>query len=306
MTMHLRLLSVTTFCALCSAPAVAHVLDDAVSPIDSRVGSILALAGLVVTALMYAAGSRRGNPRVVRSRAQARARACWWTGWSTLVLAMFSPIDGWGAELFSMHMVQHELLMIVAAPLVVLGRPVAVFARAMPGSWTRAAARLFGSNPWARGWRWLTLPATAWSLHAVVLWGWHAPVLFDASLRSNSIHDLQHLAFVGSALLFWWAVLRRRTQATSVAYVFTTMLHTGVLGMLLTFSTSPWYPFYAHTTPAWGLSPLEDQQLGGLIMWIPSGALLIGAGLALVYKLLNHPAHPARGTRAFPQEIADP
>jgi putative membrane protein len=137
-------------------------------------------------------------------------------------------------------------------------------------------------------WGALTLPVVAWGLHALILWLWHAPPLFEASLRSGALHDLQHATFLASALLFWWAMLYRgrgRSPA-SILWIATTLVHTGVLGMLLTFAPTPWYPFYAATTGAWGLSPLEDQQLGGLIMWVPSGALLLAIALGLASRLL--------------------
>jgi putative membrane protein len=109
-------------------------------------------------------------------------------------------------------------------------------------------------------------------------------VLFQATLRSEIVHTMQHLSFFISALLFWWALLYasgRSSYGHGVFYVFTTALHTGILGALLTFSTVVLYPAYTVTAPLWGLTPLEDQQIGGLIMWVPAGVLYMAAGLAL-------------------------
>lgn len=117
------------------------------------------------------------------------------------------------------------------------------------------------------------------------LWLWQAPALFQATLSSDVVHTLQHISFFGSALFFWWALMHGQRglvgYGAAVLYVFTTMMHSGLLGVLLTFATTLWYPAYARSTAVWGLTPLEDQQLGGLIMWVPAGLCYLVAGLAL-------------------------
>jgi cytochrome c2 len=131
----------------------------------------------------------------------------------------------------------------------------------------------------------ITEPLAAWLLHAVTLWIWHAPVLYQAALESQIIHLVQHGCFLGSALLFWWTVIHGRHGQTgygiAVVAMFTTAVHSSVLGALLTFTRSPWYPAYLEITAAWGLSPLEDQQLAGLIMWVPAGVIYVVASLLL-------------------------
>jgi cytochrome c2 len=149
----------------------------------------------------------------------------------------------------------------------------------------------------------LTTPLAAWSIHAAALWIWHLPGPYQSTLSSGTMHFLQHASFLGSALLFWWALLHGREgvmgYGTAVLYVFTTMLHTGLLGALLTFSPTVWYPAYYATTAPWGLTALEDQQLGGLIMWIPAGLIYIVAALALMARLLRHSElQMRRGARA--------
>lgn len=122
-------------------------------------------------------------------------------------------------------------------------------------------------------------------VHAAALWIWHVPFLFEATLESDLIHLLQHASFFGSALLFWWAVLYGRRGAASygagVLYLFTTSIHSGVLGAFLTFTKKVWYPIYSHPAVNWGFTPIEDQQLGGLIMWVPAGLVYIAAGLVM-------------------------
>src|SRR5437868_8834822 len=160
-------------------------------------------------------------------------------------------------------MTQHEILMLVAAPLLVLGRPLVPFLWALPRGWAKQLARWSKGNVWSSSWHGLTNPFVAWVLHAVVLWTWHIPVLFQATLQSEWVHALQHASFLVSALLFWWAVIHGRQRALgfglAVLYMFTTALHSGLLGALLTFANSLWYPAYADRTKAWGLTPLEDQ-----------------------------------------------
>jgi cytochrome c oxidase assembly factor CtaG len=122
-------------------------------------------------------------------------------------------------------------------------------------------------------------------VHAIALWTWHIPLLFEAVQRNEAIHTAQHLSFLISALLFWWALIHGPQGAmgygAAVLYLFTTSIHSGALGALLTIAGSVWYPSYTDLTASWGLTPLEDQQLGGLIMWIPAGLVYLIAGLAL-------------------------
>jgi putative membrane protein len=215
-------------------------------------------------------------------------------GWITLLLALVSPLHRLGGVLFSAHMAQHELLMAVAAPLLVLGRPLVPFVWALPMSWRRTAGVWAAVAPVRGTWELLTLPLVAWTLHGVAIWLWHAPALFEATLRSDLVHTLQHMSFLGTGLLFWWALLRGRGggigRPAAVLYLFTTSLHTTVLGALLTFSSRAWYPLYAPATAAWGLTPLEDQQLAGLVMWVPANLSYLIAALAIASAWLKEPA----------------
>ena len=246
----------------------------------------LVIAGLALSGWLYLRGVRR----LWRASERGRGIKSWeaWAyagGWLTLFVALVSPLHPLGEVLFSAHMTQHELLMLVAAPLVVLGRPVVAFLWALPLRWARRVGG-WGKAAWfQRAWRALTNPLAAWGLHAVALWAWHVPFLFQATLRSDLVHTLQHVCFLGSALLFWWALIHGPQglmgYGTAVLYLFTTSVHSGVLGALITFAQKVLYPAYNETTASWGLTALEDQQLGGLIMWVPAGLVYIFAGLAL-------------------------
>jgi putative membrane protein len=253
------------------------------------------LAPLAAAAILYVIGVARlwrsaGVGRGIR-QAQALRFAL---GWLVLVAAVASPLDEFADRLFAAHMVQHELLMTVAAPLFVLGRPLEAWAWALPAPVLRTLAAAARARPLARAWRELTEPLAAWSIQALALWLWHAPVLFDASLAHEGVHIAQHACFLGAALLLWWSVLgrgTRRPDGASVASLFTTMIHSGALGALLTFAPHPWYAYEG----AYGLSALEDQQLGGLVMWVPGGIAYLVAGLAIVAAwVAGERAAPAR------------
>ncbi len=233
---------------------------------------------LLVSALLYSVGSRRHRGLTVREK------LCFWAGWLSLGLALVSPLHPLGEVLFSAHMVQHEILMVVAAPLLVLSRPLITFLWAFPLSWRRALGQASKRNAVRSVWLAATAPLAAWCFHAAAIWVWHAPFLFQATLRSDWAHAAQHVSFLSSALLFWWALFYahgRKAYGSGVLYIFTTAAHTGILGALLTLAPHLWYPAYATRTQAWGVSPLEDQQIGGLIMWVPASLVYLAAGLAL-------------------------
>jgi putative membrane protein len=254
------------------------------------------IAPLAVSAALYALGLARlwhhaGALRGISGRQAAAFTA----GWTVLVLALVSPLDELGAHLFSAHMVQHESLMVAAAPLLVIGRPLAAWAWAFSPAQRQAIGRGLRVRWWTSAWALLTDPLAAWALHALALWLWHVPRFFDAALANEGWHALQHASFLGTALLFWWAVLgrdarSRQNSGFALAYLFTTMLHTSALGALLTLAPTPWYEGYATTTALFGLDPVEDQQLGGLVMWIPGGFAYVVAGLVMVARLLARPA----------------
>jgi putative membrane protein len=256
------------------------------------------LALLALSLVLYIVGAKRLWPRLTRARpAFTRQALSFAAGWIVLVLALASPLDGAGSLAFCAHMVQHELLMIVAAPLMVLGRPLGVWVWALPPAWRVNVGGVTHARPVAFFWNMITRPLNAWLLHFAALWLWHVPGFFQAALENNGIHALQHASFLFSALLFWWAVLGKQAgqgaRGMAMLSLFSTMMHTGALGALFTFSEAVWYPAYADSAMhAFGLTPLEDQQLGGLIMWIPGGLAYVVAGLGLMAGWLTSSPAP--------------
>ena len=236
-------------------------------------------ATLIITIALYTVG-------LLRSRGIRPWQAVsFYSGCISLVIALLSPLDTLGGILFSAHMAQHEVLMVIAAPLLVFGRPLIAFVWSLPESWRKPVARIAQKQPVESAWHIMTSPLVATTAHALALWIWHAPSLYQATLRSDSIHALQHISFLGTAMLFWWTLIHGRFgrigYGVAVFYVFVTMMHSGALGALLTFSPHVWYPIYAATTTRWGLDPIEDQQLAGLIMWVPAGVIVGVLGIAL-------------------------
>ena len=245
---------------------------------------------LLLTAGLYGLGAskmlRRGNHR----RPFVWQIAFFALGWISLVIALDSPIHELGEQLFWVHMTQHEILMLVSAPLLVLGRPLIPFLWALPPAWRDSVAHVGRLRPFKKVWELTSAPFSAWLISALALWIWHAPWLFDQTLRSDWIHAAQHTTFLATALIFWWPVVNRTPglgYGGGLVYIFTTILHTSVLGALLTFAPRPWYSSYVITAPAWHLTALEDQQIGGLIMWIPAGTLLLIVALVLLVKWLQ-------------------
>ena len=233
---------------------------------------------LLLVAVLYLRGAARAHG------VSHQQQVYFWTGWSILCMALVSPLHPLGESLFSAHMLQHELLMVLAAPLLVVARPLVALLWGLPLAWRCALGQWSKRKTVQSNWLFWTQPMTAWWVHAAALWLWHIPRFFQATLDNDWIHSAQHVSFLGSALLFWWSLFYAHGKiryGASVLYLFTTAVHTSILGVLLTFAATVWYPDYAATTPAWGLTPLEDQQLGGLIMWIPAGLVYLIGGLAL-------------------------
>jgi len=246
----------------------------------------LVVIGLAATAWLYA----NGLLRLWRAAATGAGIRKWEAlsfavGWLVIAVALVSPLHALGGVLFAAHMIQHELLISIAAPLLVLGRPVIAFLWALPPAWRRKAGDLTRNRSVGTSWRLISMPAVAFGLHALALWTWHLPRLYQATLTSELVHSLQHTSFLLTAILFWWTIFAARggelRRGAAVLYLFATVLQTGALGALLTFGRTLWYPAYAATTGAWGITPLEDQQLGGLIMWIPGSLAYVAAALAI-------------------------
>jgi putative membrane protein len=253
------------------------------------------LGGCALAAWVYARGVIAARRRAPRARVAARWRVCCYAAaWLTLLVALVSPLDAVSGALFSAHMLQHLLLMMVAAPLFVLGDPMTATLWAVPMRGRRAAAAWWRrAAPLRAGWRFLTAPLAAWTLHVAVLWTWHYPAFYDHALRVEPVHVVEHATFFLTALLFWWPVLRphgrRLRDGITVVYLFAAALQGTLLGAALTLATHPLYTAHFGTTRAWGLTPLEDQQLAGLLMWVPAGFVYLAALVPPVLRALREP-----------------
>ena len=255
--------------------------------------SLLAFAAVFligVARVWRTAGAGRG----IRSK-ELLAFLC---GWAALVIALLSPLDEWSEALFFAHMAQHELLMVVAAPLMAVSSPLVAMLWALPARSRHRVIDVVRRPAIAAGWAALTAPPTVWILHALALWIWHLPSLYDAALEHEGVHAVQHLCFFMTAALFWWSLIRGRYgrlgYGAAVVYLFATALHSGILGALIAFSPHVWYPIYASNSLAWGLTPLEDQQLAGLLMWVPASLVFAVGGLAFFAAWLRESGRRAR------------
>jgi cytochrome c oxidase assembly factor CtaG len=247
----------------------------------------LLVVPLALALLIYAVGWVR-----LSKRASTPPRpALFLAGWTVLTLSLISPLHEAGERSFTMHMIEHELIMLVATLLLATSSAGGVLAWGLPRQLRQALGGSWKS-PLAALWKRLTEPVTATLVQAVVMWVWHAPALFDRALDSSGWHIFQHSCFFVSSLLFWWAMLHPRWRSggygTSAACLFITSLIGGALGALMSFSASPWYADYAAMgMTGIGLDPVDDQRLAGLIMWIPGGLVHGVAALAMFYKWLK-------------------
>lgn len=225
---------------------------------------------------LYGRGVGRAWRRAGRGRIVAVWQtACFLIGEVVLVVALISPVDPLGETLLSAHMLQHILLTAVAPPLLVLGAPVTAWIWAMPKNW-RAVGSSAAVRVVVRISDRATRPVMAVVIHAVVIWLWHAPGLFNAALESEWLHTLEHVTFLASALMFWTAVCRRETPVFAAAgIVLLTFMHGGMLGGVLTLAPMALYDWYGNRSLLWGLTPLQDQQVAGLSMWVAAGAVYL-------------------------------
>lgn len=241
--------------------------------------------GLVV----YAAGVARLWHHAGVGRGTSYLRVAWFgLGWLCMVVALISPLHDLSRRLFSAHMIEHEVVMTIAAPLLILSRPLPVMLWAFPRSWRPRVASGTQLGAYLVGWDIVSRPVVATVLHGVAIWAWHIPAAFDAGLGSEPVHWLQHLSFFVTAMLFWWSVFapRQRTGG-AIAELFVTGMHTGALGVLLALAPAPMYLAQAALARAYGTDPLQDQQLAGLIMWVPAGIIYVGAALAITVRWVS-------------------
>lgn len=246
---------------------------------------------LVVLMLLAVGGAYLGAARHVdrahpRNRQPRHRRWLFLAGLVALGVALLSPIEAYEGALFSVHMVQHMLLELVAAPLLLAGGPITLALRVS----TPPVRRVLLAVLQSRMVHALSFPVVAWVLFAAVNWGWHFSVLYDQALENQALHYFQHATFLGAALLFWWPAIGvdpspwRLPHPVRLLYLFMAMPQNSFLGVALLQATTVLYPHYVTNLRDWGLSPLEDQQLGGVIMWVV-GDIAFLAGMAIVVIL---------------------
>lgn len=273
-----------------AAPLAAHDTGNAAGPPDLAAAWTLdpwLLAGFALAVALYAAGVRRLWSRAGIGHGIERWRvAAFAAGIVACGLALVWPLDALGEWSLAAHMAQHMLLMAVAAPLLALGRPQSALLHALPervvaasfaGPLRGLSRRIGPDRPIGLG--------AATALQAAAMVFWHLPAPLAAALENEAVHVLMHLSFLAAGLLFWAGVLGSvRSPRTGFGggalALLATMALMGLLGALLTFAARPLYSYYLDRAPALGLDPLADQQLAGLLMWVPSALpYLLGAAL---------------------------
>lgn len=240
---------------------------------------------LACLALVYVVGwARLARRSPLRCRPRLMARLALAFGGVTAVAIALLGLHAAAHESFAAHMVQHLLLITVAIPALLLADPLSAVMWALPATVRRAVRRaLAAPSPLRRAWRAVTRMPVAWSLHAAALWLWHIPGAYDAALASGALHDVEHLVFAATAVVFWWPVIAPapRTHpaplSRRIVYLVLGAFQSAALGVFLLASPRPLY--------AYGM--LDDQALGGVLMWTVGGAVDMAAVLVLVYQFLG-------------------
>ena len=253
---------------------------------------------LLLAALLYGNGWRRLRQKGARLANGWRLLA-YWSGLLLIGLALLSPIEALSGQLFFMHMIQHLLLVMFAPPLLLLANPMPFFLWGLPDRGRRGVgallSRLLRRRSGTRNFlRKGTGPPIAWLLFVGFLVGWHDPGAYNAALRSAIIHDIEHLSFFLSALLYWWHVIgagpyihKQFSRAAQIAYVIAAIPPTMITGVAIAFAGQPIYDHYLAVPRLWGLDVVADQTIGGVIMWVPGSMMYIIAVLILTSRWLE-------------------
>lgn len=246
-------------------------------------------AGTVVAAFLYARGagsSRRSWP--------AWRTALFFGGLAAILASQGSPIDSLAHQLFSVHMVQHMLLTVVAAPLLLLGQPVRPLLRGLPRPLRAAVVRPLARSRVVRTLgHLLRHPLLAGGLYVVGLYAWHVPTIYDAAFAEPALHVVQHAYFLGTALLFWSLVIDPEPFRSVLPYplrivylLLSGAAQNTILGGLLSFSSRPLYSYYAGRPEALGIDGLTDQRFGGAAMWVPGDLIFLAAASLCFFRFL--------------------
>jgi putative membrane protein len=212
-------------------------------------------------------------------------------GWSCLLLATLWPLDRLGEWSLAAHMAQHLLLMAVVPPLLLAAVPPPLALHALPSRWQRPVGRVMRPlNDPARFGTASALTATS-AVQTAVMWGWHWPPLMQLALVDDLVHYAMHASFLVAGVLFWWS-LRLSLRATATGFapgaaaIVVAMMQMGLMGALLTFAPRVLYPFYIGRAEHFGMTALQDQQLAGLLMWVPAAVPYLVGGLWLLHRWL--------------------
>ncbi len=250
---------------------------------------------LGLAAALHVAGRWRLKRRGSTSLVSPWRTASYLAGLAFVWIALLSPIDVLSGQFFFMHMIQHLLLVMIAPPLLWLARPMPVAMWGLPRGLRREVGRwLHADSPLRQAVRAVTPPGLVWLYFVAVLVGWHEPQLYNLTLESDLVHDLEHLSFFVTALLFWWHVVgaaprfhEKLSPGVRIGYALAAVPPNALTGVALSFATEPLYPHYTTVPRLWGISVMEDQMLGGVIMWIPGSMMYIVAALVLIAGMLR-------------------
>jgi putative membrane protein len=248
---------------------------------------------ITLACLGYGIGARRLRRSAAAGGDFDRSRvASFAAGIAVLVLALFSPVEALSGQLFSAHMLQHILLMMVAPPLLVWGRPLRAFHSALAPAWQDALHRASAAIRFDRLAAFVMHPLTVFVLFCGAFIFWHLPLVYDLGMRSAAAHIAEQYSFLLAALAFWTIIIepsgrRRLDYGATLLFLVVTVIVSDLPGALMVLAPRPLYPIHAEGAAAWGMTPMQDQQLAGLIMWIPAGAIYVAAAIWLFVRLLD-------------------
>jgi cytochrome c oxidase assembly factor CtaG len=275
-----------------------------------RPGVALAVSVLGAAYIIGWGRLRRRNPGAI-GRGQL---VLYLMGLAVIVLALLSPIDTFATWLFTMHMVEHELLTMVAPPLLLLANPLPVILWAFPRRFRQRLGRLLNRDALTRKvFRALTLMPITWVLYMMILWGWHLPAAYEAALQHWALHNAQHLSFFAGALLFWWPLINPAPRVHGhIPYGFRIAYVIAAVGPVLLptmsialFARQVFYPSYLTVPRLWGLTAIEDQAAGWVLMGVLDGMIYAITLLLLVARMLDHEERMTRLSEAIDFKLRD-
>ncbi len=263
--------------------------------------------GLVLASLGYWIAWRR--VRLIGRRKPPVIYAVWYySGVLAIAIALLGPFDVYNENSLLMHMAQHLLLLQAAGPLIWLGRPVQLVLQAISPQRSGSVLKPVLRRRWVRSvLSFVSHPLVAFIIFNVTMIFWHVPAMYDAALSHQPIHDLEHLAFLTAALIYWWPIIEpvprhhKIRMGFALGSIFLTGLIAEALGATLSLDGSLIYPFYAHAQSLWGLSPQADQEYAGLLMWVGGGLLYLTIIFGIMIRSLGgDDYHAAVPTTASP------